>query len=165
MFSLCSIIQQQRFLQVSQGSFKEPLLLFNGCQLRVELTAHLHKHTVKIASRLAALIHTSQRDGNLGQTPKVKSGRQIKYVLLKWNGSTSLCSRLYTHKGWDTSTPLNVFKHVSYIQQRGPNVFPEFRLQKGQTQTPLGCTHSLHGLRVTFPHCCLQALVQFGYFL
>lgn len=40
-------------------------------------------HCVKIAPRLAALIHILQRDGNLGHNPKVKSGRQNKYGLLK----------------------------------------------------------------------------------
>lgn len=115
-------------------------------------------HCVKIAPRLAALIHTYYKGMEIW-VKILKSSQADKTNMDFWS-KISLSSRLYTQTGWDASfTPLNLFQHDSYIQQRGPDVFPEFRLQQGQTDRPLGCTHSLHGLRVTLPRCCLQALV------
>lgn len=60
---------------------------------------------------------------------------------------------------------MHVFQNLGHTEQRCLDVFPEVVLQKGQTEAPLGNTHCLHGLRVPFPNCSLQPLIQLAYLL
>lgn len=49
--SLWPVIQLHCFLKVSERSLKAPLLLFNPCQLWVNLTAYFQHHAVKITHK------------------------------------------------------------------------------------------------------------------